>query len=140
MKYWWVNHKKTVREELAEGCVWSPMANRNDSTNQTYLNLKRTRPLDHVVSYANGRIGAVGIVSENCAEAERPKSFGEVGKQWALEDWVVMVDWVQLPNAAVPREHMEVIGPLLPQKYYPIRKNGKGVQNCYLAELSAELG
>ena len=116
------------------------MTNRNGSTNQTYINLTRTRLLDHVVSYANGRIGAVGVVSANCVEAERPLSFGEIGEQWDMSGWMVMVDWVRMDTALVPRAHMDTIGPLLPPKYSPIRKNGDGNQGRYLAELGADMG
>ena len=140
MRSWWVNHKQTVKEELSGGYIWSPMANRNGSKNQTYINLTRTRPLDQVVSYANGRIGAVGVMNGNCAQVERPMSFGEVGKRWDLQGWMVTVDWVRLQNSVVPRDHMDAIGSLLPQKYSPIRENGSGNQGCYLAEISNELG
>ena len=120
MRTWWVNHKQTVKEELSGGYIWSPMAKRNGSKNQTYINLTRTLPLDQVVSYANGRIGAVGVMIGNCAQVELPMSFGEVGKRWDLQGWMVTVDWVRLQNSVVPRDHMDAIGSLLPQKYSPI--------------------
>lgn len=67
-RYWWVNHKQTVREELDGGYVWSPKRNRNGATNQTYINLTRTNALDEVFSYADGQIKAVGVISGPCRE------------------------------------------------------------------------
>ena len=44
MSFWWVNHKQTANVEIDEGYIWSPKKNKNDSRNETYLNLKKATP------------------------------------------------------------------------------------------------
>jgi len=64
MAYWWVNHKQTRDHEVRGGYLWSPYRNTNGAFNQTYENMKLVRPGDIVFSYANGRVSAVGRVTE----------------------------------------------------------------------------
>jgi len=40
-KYWWVNHKKTFKQEISGGYIWSPKKNKNNSRNKTYENLEK---------------------------------------------------------------------------------------------------
>ena len=40
-KYWWVNHKKTFKQEISGGYIWSPKKNKNNARNKTYENLER---------------------------------------------------------------------------------------------------
>ena len=39
-KYWWVNHKKTFKQEISGGYIWSPKKNKNNARNKTYENLE----------------------------------------------------------------------------------------------------
>ena len=39
-KYWWVNHKKTLKQEISGGYIWSPKKNKNNARNKTYENLE----------------------------------------------------------------------------------------------------
>lgn len=39
-----------------------------------------------------------------------------------------------------PKEHIDTIGPMLPDRYSPIQRNGDGNQSCYLAGISDALG
>jgi putative restriction endonuclease len=140
MKFWWVNHKQTHREEINGGYIWSPKKNKDGSRNQTYDNLSKTHISDTVFSYAHGKIQAIGIVISECQYADRPNDFGKRGEQWDRDGWLVPIIWSRLDTPIDPKSHLSEIRPLLPEKYSPIQPNGNGNQKCYLAEISDDLG
>ncbi|MGN4986487.1 HNH endonuclease [Aeromonas hydrophila] len=140
MAFWWVNHKQTYSAEVGGGYIWSPKTNRNGSKNQTYINLTLTRPRDVVISYAGGLIKAIGLVATPCSEKSKPSEFGSAGDSWSDTGWEVRIDWELLEKPIRPKEHMELIAPLLPIKNSPLRASGDGNQSCYLAGISNELG
>lgn len=140
MAFWWVNHKQTRDHEVRGGYLWSPMRNANGARNQTYDNMTLVRPGDIVFSYANGRIGAIGTVTEAASASPKPTEFGNVGDYWANEGWLVPMYFADAPKPLRPKEHIEAIGPMLPAIYSPIQRNGNGNQGCYLAGISDALG
>ncbi|MER0109215.1 HNH endonuclease [Aeromonas dhakensis] len=140
MEFWWVNHKQTYSAEVGGGYIWSPKTNRNGSKNQTYINLTLTQPGDIVISYAGGLIKAVGLVRTICQEARKPAEYEKAGESWSNIGWKVPIDWELLEKPIRPKDHMELIAPLLPLKNSPLRANGDGNQSCYLAAISNELG
>jgi len=140
MSYWWVNHKQTYSSEVEGGYIWSPMENSNGAKNQTYVNLTLTHPGDILFSYAAGKIKAVGVVALNYREQQKPSEFGRSGDAWSNIGWAVPIDWEILSSTVVPKDHIEKIAPLLPQKYSPLQSNGNGNQSCYLASIQDELG
>lgn len=140
MAFWWVNHKKTSEHELRGGYLWSPMRNANGAFNQTYENMRLVRPGDIVFSYANGRIGAIGRVTEAATASPKPDEFGPVGDYWSNEGWMVEVDFRPATRSLRPAQEIEAIGPLLPDRYSPLQRNGHGNQGCYLAAISEALG
>lgn len=140
MDYWWVNHKQTQRHELRGGYLWSPFRNANNSFNQSYENMRLAKVGDIVFSYANGVIGAVGVVTESASPSPKPTEFGTVGGYWSDEGWLVGVEFSPAPTAVQPRRHMAEIGPLLPSRHSPIRANGHGNQGSYLASIPKALG
>lgn len=140
MAYWWVNHKQTFTNEIEGGYIWSPKENSNGSKNQTYINLTLTNPGDIVFSYASGKIKAIGIVSSNCREQLKPSEFGRIGKLWSSSGWAVPIEWEILSVPIIPKENIEIISPLLPEKNSPLQANGNGNQSCYLAAISDKLG
>jgi putative restriction endonuclease len=75
MAFWWVNHKQIRDHEVRGGYLWSPMRNANGSFNQTYQDMTLVRPGDIVFSYANGRIGAIGTVTEAASASPKPTAF-----------------------------------------------------------------
>lgn len=139
MAFWWVNHKQTFKSEIEGGYIWSPKQNKNGAKNQTYLNLTLTRPGDIVFSYAGG-IKAIGIVSERFRELPKPAEFGKSGDSWANVGWAVSIDWELLSSPVQPRDHIEEIAPLLPERHSPLQANGNGNQGCYLAAIQDSLG
>ncbi len=98
ISYWWVNHKQTFKSEIGGGYIWSPQINRNGAENQTYINLTKTKPGDVVISYADAKISAIGIVTESYKTRNRPPEFGIVGEAWAKTGWVVPITWTKLEN------------------------------------------
>lgn len=140
MAYWWVNHKQTYAREVDGGYIWSPKENSNGSKNQTYTNLTLTQPGDFVISYAAGAIKAIGVVAAKCREQPKPSEFGKAGNAWSNLGWAVPVDWEILSSPVSPKQHIERISPLLPQKNSPLQQNGNGNQGCYLASVSDQLG
>lgn len=139
--YWWVNHKQTFKHEVEGGYVWSPKRNKNGGFNQFYENMSLVAPGDVIISYADTRIKAIGIATKSARNHEKP-FFGEgVGENWsAHEGWLIPVEWTLLPTAIRPKAHLDLIAPLLPEKYSPLLRNGDGSQACYLARISNELG
>jgi len=140
MAYWWVNHKQTRDHEVRGGYLWSPYRNTNGAFNQTYENMKLVRPGDIVFSYANGRVSAVGRVTEVASPSPKPIEFGNVGDYWSHEGWFVKVAYQDTRRPLRPKEHIDAIGPMLPNRYSPLQKNGDGNQGCYLAGISDALG
>jgi len=102
MKYWWVNHKQTNKEELDGGYIWSPKTNRDNSRNQTYINLTLAQPGDPIVSYADTFIKAVGVVTEAYVEAPKPSEFGANGDNWLNDGWLVKVEWIRSSAPPLP--------------------------------------
>lgn len=140
MSYWWVNHKQTFRAEVEGGYIWSPTQTRDGKRNQTYVNLTLTAPGDVVFSFASGQIAAIGTVIEHHREQGKPEEFGKAGDAWEQMGWAVPVSWIRLPVPIKPKQHLDKIAPLLPQRLSPIQANGNGNQFCYLARISDELG
>ena len=83
---------------------------------------------------------AIGRVLGPWREATVPTEFGNRGKQWAHEGWLVPIEWVPLEYPYSPRAYLSHIVTLLPEKYSPIRNNGYGNQAIYLTEISEALG
>ena len=76
MAYWWVNHKQTRDHEVRGDYLWSPRRNQNGARNQSYDNMALAQPGDIVYSYANGVLGAVGIVIARASPCPKPTEFG----------------------------------------------------------------
>jgi putative restriction endonuclease len=139
MKYWWVNHKQTARQEISGGYLWSPKTEANGARSQFYDNMREAAPGDVVVSYANGLVGHAGIVTEFAVTAPMPSSFG-TGTYWRGEGWLLPVSWSQLEPKVPPKTILRQIAPLLPTKYSPLRpETGDGNQKAYLAEIDERL-
>jgi hypothetical protein len=136
-RYWWVNHKQTLEQEIDGQYLWSPKRIRGERRNVFYDNMRRASPGDVVLSYANQRIGYIGRVADFAFTAPKPSEFGETGANWSQEGWLLPIYWTPLERPVRPRDFIEVLGPLLPARYSPIRPDsGHGNQGAYLAEIS----
>ncbi|HEX7325257.1 MAG TPA: HNH endonuclease [Rhodanobacteraceae bacterium] len=99
--------------------------------------MRLLKPGDTVFSYAFGRIGAIGHVT-GCAErSPKPSGFLDY---WSDDGWMVDVSFIDAPLPMEPKAHIEAIGPMLPAKYSPLKRDGNGNQGCYLAQISDALG
>ena len=135
MRYWWVNQNKTYKAEVGGGYMWSPKSNKDGGFNQFYKNMTEAGVGDIVFSFSNTLIKTVGVVSASSRSSEKPKEFGKAGDAWDTDGWLVQVDYEEISNPLKPKNHMDILGPLLPDRYSPIRADGGGNQ-VYLAEIS----
>lgn len=97
-----------------------------------------TSPGDLVLSFCDSRILAVGTIVGSAQDSVQP-DFGDVGDQWAQDGWLVPVEFEELPNPPKPKDFINELIPLLPEKYSPLQANGNGNQGVYLAEISQAL-
>lgn len=126
MRYWWVNQKQTYKHEFEGGYMWSPKFKSNGQPSEFYDNMTRVQPSDVVFSFRKGEIVSVGIVQSEAYASIKPGEFGNAGKNWSDEGWLVELEYHELKNKIKPKLHIEEIGPLLPQKYSPLKPDGNG--------------
>jgi putative restriction endonuclease len=139
MRFWWVNQNQTYRHEVLGGYLWSPKRKTNGQQNPFYDFMREVAPGDLVFSFADTWIKAIGVVRSYGYEAPKPLEFGPTGAYWGLIGWRVDVHFTELHLPIRPAEHMEVISPLLPGKYSPLRGNGAGLQSVYLTRIPDKL-
>jgi putative restriction endonuclease len=135
MRYWWVNQNQTYRHEFQGGYLWSPKRNANGARNPFYESMREVAPGDLIFSFMDTRILAVGIAQSYCWESPKPEEFGTAGQNWENIGWKVKVAFTQLNNQVRPKDNMEVLRPVLPEKYSPLQPNGNGLQSVYLTAL-----
>ena len=137
MRFWWVNQNQTFDQEFGGGYLWSPKRNQNGARNQFYENMREVAPGDIIFSFRDQAIAAIGIAQSYCYECPKPDEFGAIGPNWhPSAGWRVDAAYRVPHNRVRPRDHIGVLGPLLPQKYSPLRITGVGLQGVYLAEVS----
>jgi hypothetical protein len=135
MNFWWVNQSQTFRYEFFGKYIWSPKRKRNDQINPFYETMREVAPGDIVFSFADGAIQGFGMARTHCYTSPRPDEFGHIGQAWNEVGWRVDVDFQRFTDPILPTQHMQAIGPTLPQRYSPIRSNGHGNQGVYLAQI-----
>jgi hypothetical protein len=101
--------------------------------------MREVSPADLVFSFVDTRIPAVGIAQSYCYESPKPPEFGNSGQNWENVGWRVAVRFTQLSNRVRPKDHIEILRPLLPERYAPLQSNGNGLQSVYLTELPPSL-
>jgi hypothetical protein len=139
MRYWWVNQNQTYRHEVQGGYLWSPKRNANGARNPFYESMREVSPGDLILSFVDTRILAVGIAQSYCCESPKPLEFGNSGQNWENVGWRVKVHFTELRNKVRPKDHIEILRPLLPGRYAPLQPNGNGLQSVYLTEVSTPL-
>ena len=135
MRYWWVNQNQTYRHEVQGGYLWSPKRNANGARNPFYESMREVAPGDIIFSFVDTRIHAIGIAQSYCWESPKPLEFGNAGQNWENIGWKVKVAFTELANRIRPKDHIEILRSLLPEKYSPLQPNGNGLQSVYLAEV-----
>jgi len=139
MRYWWVNHKQTFKQEFEGGYIWCPKRKRNGTLNHFYETLREVQKGDLVFSYAGALLQGVGIVKAACYSCPRPNEFGKIGEAWDTLGWRADVDFKKFPNPLRVIDSAAKIAPLLPDRYSPIQASGHGNQGAYLSEISLSL-
>jgi len=136
VRYWWVNQNQTYRHEVPGGYLWSPKRKANGDRNPFYDFMREVAPGDAVFSFAETQIRAIGIAASHAYEAPKPLEFGQAGAYWDNIGWRVDVRFVELRLPIRPSEHMDVLAPLLPERYSPLLPTGSGLQSVYLTRMS----
>jgi putative restriction endonuclease len=136
MKFWWVNHKQTFRQEVDGGYLWSPKRERGGGFSQYYANMRIATRGDVVLSYANAVITYAGVISDDAISAPKPHEFGSTGLNWSDEGWRLPVVWKKLELSVSPKSLFGELQPLLPTKYSPLTKSGHGAQKAYFSEIA----
>ena len=132
MRFWWVNHKQTYKQETSGGFLWSPKS--GPRKNLFWDNMAKVEPGDVIFSYAFGQIQAVGRATAKAQTAPQP-DFGKAGDAWDYIGWYLPTEFHFLQKPVRPKDHMDVLQPLLPEKYGPIQANGNGNQGAYLSSV-----
>jgi putative restriction endonuclease len=135
MRYWWVNQNQTYRQEVRGGYLWSPKRNANGVRNPFYESMREVAPGDLTLSFMETRILAVGIAQSYCSESPKPLEFRSAGQNWENIGWKVKVNFTELANKIRPKDHIELLRPLLPDRYSPLQANENGIQSVYLTEI-----
>ncbi|WP_215779107.1 HNH endonuclease [Paludibacterium sp. B53371] len=138
MRYWWVNQNQTYQHEVSGGFLWSPKVKTNGVRNQYYDYMQDVHEGDVIFSFCDTRIKAIGIAQGRAETAPKP-AFGKAGSSWSEEGWLVPVAFKPLPSPIRPKDHMQLLAPLLPAKYAPLQANGNGLQAVYLTTVPEPL-
>jgi hypothetical protein len=134
MRFWWVNHKQTYRQEIEGGYLWSPKVKSNGHRNPFYDSMRLVTPGDVVFSFADALIRQVGIATRPAVSCPKPAEFGQAGTNWARDGWMVPVDWQPVPRPLRPKDFIAELRPWLPGKGTPLDpESGNGFQHVYLA-------
>ncbi|MGJ4890263.1 HNH endonuclease [Bradyrhizobium sp. HKCCYLRH3099] len=132
MRFWWVNQNQTGRHEISGGYMWSPKRRQDGGFNRFYENMRLVDTGDLVFSYINQLIPYIGIIQGPAVSADRPIELAN--RPWNSDGWLVSVEWHRPPQIVRPKDLMDILRPLLPAKYSPIRADtGDGLQSVYLA-------
>jgi hypothetical protein len=140
MRYWWVNQNKTFKHEVAGGYLWSPRRNKKGHINPFYESMREVAPGDLVLSFQGTFIRAIGIASSYAWDCERPSEFGKAGDAWDPVGWKVSVQFNVLQNQIKPAEYIDVLRPLLPDKYSPLQEEDGHGNQLYLTWVPTGLG
>ncbi len=118
--------------------MWSPIKNANGARNPFYDNMEKVHPGDLVFAYAQQQVKAIGVAQKKVYSAPKPASFENASNNWSQIGWLVEVEFSQLDNPVVPKEHLQVIGKYLTTKSAPLDEMGRGKER-YLVELEVGL-
>ncbi|MCE9557633.1 MAG: HNH endonuclease, partial [Armatimonadetes bacterium] len=121
MNYWWVNQNQTSRQEVEGGYMWSPKLQKGGKRNHFYETMKEVAPGDVIFSFVKQHISNIGVAQSDCYEVPKPSEFGSAGDAWAEDGWKVDVSFQRATKAVKPSACMDVLAPLLPAKYSPLR-------------------
>lgn len=118
--------------------MWSPFKNANGARNSFYDNMAKVEPGDIVFAYAQQQVKAIGVAQKRAYSAPKPASFENSSNNWSQIGWLVEVEFSQLVDPVIPKNHLQIIGQYLTTKSAPLDESGKGRER-YLVELEEGL-
>ncbi|TGS92703.1 HNH endonuclease [Mesorhizobium sp. M2D.F.Ca.ET.171.01.1.1] len=125
-----------MRQEVAGGYLWSPVTEANGARSRFYDNMRLAGAGDIVLSYANGRVGSIGIVADFAISAPKPEEFGSIGAYWSSVGWLLPVQWLDAALVVSPKDLLARLASLLPATHSPIQpRTGNGNQKAYLTQI-----
>jgi hypothetical protein len=135
-RHWWVNHRETPRFEIEGGYLWTPAKGKSESSNANCENLLEVQPGDVIFSFADGRVGALGVALGRAKEAPEPMTAqSPARKRKPAAGWQLAVRFVDVPRPLSTMEHARVLASVLPASHAPLRATGVGVRGVYLSSV-----
>lgn len=139
--FWWVNHSLTFRAEVAGSYLWfANKTHKSKARSESEKNTQKLLPGDVIFSFAQGEIGAIGVVVGTAREAARPVEFQSIAEHSDSQSgWTVPVRFTALTTPLRIEEHMSDLALALPRKHSPILASGASNQHMVLAAVPPTL-
>jgi len=101
--FWWVNHSHTFRAEIDGSYLWfANKTHKSKARSESEKNTQRLLPGDVIFSFAQGEIGAIGVVLGAAREAAKPLEFEAIAEHSdslrALLLWVLFANHTYEPE------------------------------------------
>lgn len=128
-QYWWANHGKDFLDELEGGYLWCAKRSGKSAAAAAGDNMARAIPGDVVFSFAQERIGALGVVTERARTASAP----DARRAKSAAGWLLPVRFETLAQPLTPAAHLSKLGAVLPAKHAPLRVGAGRAAAPYLA-------
>jgi putative restriction endonuclease len=135
--FWWVNHSHTARHEIEGSYLWfANKARKSKARSESDKNIQRLLPGDTVYSFADGAIGAIGVVLGSAREAARPLEFASIAEYADTQQgWLVPVRFMTLTNSLLTEACGAELAPVLPRRHPPVLAGGASNQHVALASV-----
>jgi len=133
-RYWWVNHRPPFGREVDGGYLWSPKKHPRGAGNPGPDNMTEALPGEVIFSCAEGKIGAIGVITERArtAPAQPSPSRGSSRRRPPAAGWLLPVRFEALAAPLLTGEHMNRLKAVLPRRQSPLRSGGEPNPAVYL--------
>jgi putative restriction endonuclease len=139
-RYWWANHRQHFRQELDGGYLWCAKQDGKGAARPGPNDMTEALPGDVVFSFAEGRIGAIGVIVDRVRSAPNPPGgSARTLRGGRAAGWLLPVRFESLAVPLVPKDHMAQLKPALPPRLSPLRASGERNAAVYLAPLPAAM-
>ena len=98
MAIFFVNQKKTYKQERAGSYLWSPKFKKNGANNPSYKLMKEVKKGDFIIHNAGGKITAISRVKEDCKSENKPNSLDDEENLWENDGWKVDTEYYDLSS------------------------------------------
>jgi len=138
-RHWWVSQNRTWKQESSGGYLWAPLIGKGGRVPFHWETMREVRPGDLIFHYVRGQIVAMSQARSVAYHSPRPSEFDKSSDAWALNGRKVDCSYTHFRKAINVSDHMEEIRPLLPEKYSPLTRSGRGSE-LYLVSIPDFLG